>query len=209
MVIQKKIAEAPSVSACDEYADPIVKQNCLNDIYPKVAIFKDDGSVCNQASDEYGQKYCSDTYNGDKAIRNRDISWCSRLSSADRQNECKNAFYTKVAVDSDDIGFCAKSGDSASAQGCSRAFAMRKMDSTSIESCKKTYTYSSSIPEKSELDRIYRDCLNRLTGEILMAIRANPDLAATKSDEYQQACAAFPELEKKICLEQLTLTQSG
>ncbi len=208
LAIQKKIAEEPSVDICDEYADPVAKQNCLNDVYPKVAIFKDDVTVCNRVSDEFGQKYCSDTYNGDKAVRSRDSSWCSRLSSADRQNECKGTFHVKVAVATDDIGFCAKSPDSAGALNCSRAFAMRKMDSSSIESCKKTYAYSSSIPDKGDLDRIHRDCLGRLTGEILSAMRANPDLVASGEGEYRQACGSLPETEKKVCLEQLATLSS-
>lgn len=209
LAIQKKIDTEPSVDACNEYADPVARQNCQNDAYPKIAIFKDDAAVCSQATDEYSQKYCSDTYHAEKSVRNRDVSWCSRLSSADRQNECRSVFYVKVAVDTNDIGFCAKSKDATSQLNCSRSFAMQKMDFTSLESCKKTYAYSSSIPEKGELDRIHRDCLNRLSGNLLAAISANPELSDAKRETYRQVCSVFQELEKKVCLEQLATVQSG
>ncbi len=180
LVIQKKIAAEPSVEICEEYTDPVTKQNCRNDVYPKVAIFKDDASVCNQITEEYGQKYCADTYNSDKSVKNRDISWCSRLSSTERQNECKSIFSVKVAIATDDIKFCAKSQDETQASACSQSFLMKKIESTSLESCKKTYDYTSFVSEKNVLDRIYQNCLSRLAGEILMSIRSDPNLLISK-----------------------------
>lgn len=180
LAIQKKINTKPSLDACEAYANPTEKQNCKNELYPKIAIYHGDITVCNQVDDEYLQKYCSDTYNIDKAVRDKDITWCSRLSSTERQNECKGTFYVKIAMASDDIKFCAKSQDETQASACSQSFLMKKIESTSLESCKKTYDYTSFVSEKNVLDRIYQNCLSRLAGEILMSIRSDPNLLISK-----------------------------
>lgn len=203
IAIQKKTEKEPSLAICDEYTDTVAKTACINDMYPKLAIFKDDATICSQSADIYIQKFCADNYNADKAVKNKDITWCSRLSSPDRQNECKTTFSIKVAISSSDIGFCSTSGGPEQAQNCYKTYVMQKMDTTSRETCKKIYDYSSYIPNKAELDSMHRDCLNRMTSELLQSFRANPSLIASRSDEYKQTCALFPEMEKKICLDEL------
>jgi len=152
----------------------------------------------------YVQKFCADSYNADKAVKNKDITWCSRLSSPERQNECKMTFSIKVAIYSGDIGFCSTSGSPEQVQNCYKTYVMQEIDTTSRETCKKIYDFSSYITSKTELDRINRDCLNRMTNELLQSFRKNPSLIASQSDEYKQTCALFPEIEQKICLDELT-----
>lgn len=204
IAIQQKTEKEPSLAICDEYADAVAKTACINDMYPKLAIFKDDATVCGQSTDMYVQKFCADNYNADKAVKNKDVSWCGRLSSPDRQNECKMSFVTKTAIYSSDIGFCSKSSNPEQMQNCYKSYIMQKMETTSIETCKKIYDYASYVPNKTELDRMHRDCLNRMSNELLQSFRNDSSLIASKSEEYKRVCALFPEMEKKICLDELT-----
>lgn len=204
IAIQQKTEKEPSLAICDEYTDAVAKTACINDMYPKLAIFKDDATICSQSTDMYVQKFCSDSYNADKAVKNKDITWCSRLSSLDRQNECKMTFSIKVAVHSGDIKYCGAPGSPEQVQNCYKAYILQKMDTSSRETCKKIYDdYASYVTNKTELDRINRDCLNRMTNDLLQSFRTNPSLLTSKSDEYKQTCALFPEMEKKICLDEL------
>lgn len=201
--IAKQTQKEPSLAICDNHTDPVAKNGCLNDMYPQVAIHQDNVSVCGNAMDPFVQKYCADTYNSDKAVKNKDVSWCSKLSSTERQNECAMTYPSKVALAYSDISYCKNAKDEGQVNGCFRAYVTQKMDPTSIETCKKTYDFSPYITDKGELDRMHRDCLNRLIGNTLESFRKQPDLMASGTDGYRKICALMPDIEGKACLQQL------
>lgn len=82
-----------------------------------------------------------------------------------------------------------------------QSFIMQKMDSKSIEGCKKVYDYSSAFTDKTRLDQIHHDCLNQLSNSLLESAKKEP--AGAAADTYKKVCDGFEEMEKNSCLMQL------
>lgn len=73
-IATKKIMDdSPSEAICETYTDEVLKKNCYNDIYPKIAIHNDDMKVCDKLTEVYYRNNCFDLYNTNKAIKGRDI----------------------------------------------------------------------------------------------------------------------------------------
>jgi hypothetical protein len=159
LAIKHKVESSSDVSSCDSYADPVLKQSCYNDAYPRLAVEKDNPMLCNQLADPYYSKYCMDTYNTKKSVKTKDISWCGRMSEDYMKENCKNAFYASVAIDSKDPEFCKSAGDKDQVASCVSQFA-RGVGYTDPAQCKIVSSYATYFANEKAVGMAHDECVS-------------------------------------------------
>lgn len=156
--IHENISKEWNINECNWYNDEVLKKNCFNEMYPKIAISKDDISICNGNTEVYWLKYCQDSFNQNKAVKSKDINYCDKLSEDFNKKLCRDNYYFSVALDINDISFCKTAGDKTAISNCALNYATQSMMNWKIEDCEKIKNYWEYLWEQ-ELKSLYERCI--------------------------------------------------
>lgn len=193
--ISESIDKTPDVSICDAYTDIVLKQNCLKDMYVKLAIFKDDISECSANTDPLQLQYCQDEYNTEKWIKSQDITYCDKLSQDFSKKICKDNFYFSVAVNLKDVNYCKNAWWKEDISNCAQNYINQTIFRSEIKNCEKIKTYWVFLKQE-ELNNMYNRCVLEDINNKLSQLDPKKD-----REKYMELCQKLPDENiKKDCL---------